>query len=294
MSMAQTYPKHRPRKMVPLLTVDSSTFSASGSSCSHLHGGQKCIFRWFVDRYWKHWKCFEGFQMCQLSGAKGQHGTLGTAASSGVGKAAQQHQGEMRKCTIAALPDFNHGVPNTGASTTNTLTCNVRNVRIARSNSWSICRHVQSQRMAVWKQKSWSDPKPSTTLKHVMKHVKHVTLTFSTFKKHTQQITKCKHWPEIHVLIPTWLDSRLAALWVITPVAPGQRRQKACHQLSAETGDNFSRGSMSCFSCSSWGGGRTGQQMHKDSRSFQMQTEFPWIFAAGPKSQELTLRLKQL
>lgn len=50
---------------------------------------------------------------------------------------------------FAALPDFNHGVPNTGASTTNTSTYNVRNVRIARSNSWSICRHVQSQRMAV-------------------------------------------------------------------------------------------------------------------------------------------------
>lgn len=45
MGMAQTYPKASPPKMVPLLTVDSSTFSASGSSCSHLHGGQKCIFR---------------------------------------------------------------------------------------------------------------------------------------------------------------------------------------------------------------------------------------------------------
>ena len=134
--------------------------------------------------FWRQRYCM----ILQPSGAKGQHGTLGTAASSRVGKAAQQHQGEMRKCTIAALPDFNHGVPNTGASTTNTLTCNVRNVRIARSNSWSICRHVQSQRMAVWKQKSWSDPKPSTTLKHV----KHVTLTFSTFKKHKTHPTNYK------------------------------------------------------------------------------------------------------
>lgn len=163
-----------------------------------------------------------------------------------------------KSCPTA--PRWDAQMHNLPPCTTNTLTCNVR---IARSNSWSICRHVQSQRMAVWKQKSWSDPKPSTTLKHV----KHVTLTFSTFKKHTQQITKCKHWPEIHVLITTRLDSRLCSVvsHYTNCTRPTTTKKRAINLVQKrvtisrrETKRMVSRGSMSCFSCSSWGGGQGG------------------------------------
>ena len=108
---------------------------------------------------------------------------------------------------------------------------------------------------------------------------KHVTLSFSTFKKHTQRITKCKHWPEIHALInaavenliPIWLHSRLAALWVITPIRPGQRRKKmpsiTCRnrwQFFDEKKKDWSVEEHCCVFLVHLGGGRAGQEMPKD------------------------------
>ena len=139
---------------------------------------------------------------------------------------------------------------------------------------------------------------------------KHVTLSFSTFKKHIQKITvQTLAWNSCFDQYSSWkwcssfpsdYTAGLQRCESLHQLHQANYDKKGCHQSRADTGDNFdekkglvSRGTMLCFSCSI-GGGQGGTRNAQ--RSFQMQTEFPCllVFAAGPKSQELTPRLKQL